>query len=371
ERGSNPGVRPAGQGQRRGEEQGDGERAPAGRAAAAGPPRAQAGVAQGAGAGKPQLPAPQAADARPGPPHRVRRGPLPQHRRVLGERHRHLHDPGRRVHPRLQVLRGRPRPPHRAGRGRAAPRGRLRGHHGAGARRGHLGEPRRAQERRRRDLRGGHPPDPRAPARVHGGGARPRLQGERDGAAHRGGGGAGDPGPQHRHGGAAVEAPAPRRALLALHLHAGRRQADEPAAAHQERHHPGDGRDGGGDLPFDARPARGIGGRAHPGPVPAPLPAPRPTGPLGHAGRVPPLEGSGRAGAGLRPRGERAAGALVVPRQGAGAHHRGAGPRHHYPDPGGRRGLRRRHRRRRGRAARRGCPARAPRAPAGAAREPV
>jgi lipoic acid synthetase len=33
----------------------------------------------------------------------------------------------------------------------------------------------------------------------------------------------------------------PGRALLALHLHAGRRQADEPAAAHQERHHPGDG----------------------------------------------------------------------------------------------------------------------------------
>ena len=34
---------------------------------------------------------------------------LPQHRRVLGARRRHLHDPGRRLHPELRLLRRRPR----------------------------------------------------------------------------------------------------------------------------------------------------------------------------------------------------------------------------------------------------------------------
>ena len=42
----------------------------------------------------------------PRPPHGLRGGPLPEHRRVLEPRHRHLHDPGRRLHARLRLLRG-------------------------------------------------------------------------------------------------------------------------------------------------------------------------------------------------------------------------------------------------------------------------
>ena len=45
---------------------------------------------------------------RPRPQHGLRRGPLLQHRGVLGPAHRHVHDPGRQVHPRLRVLRGEP-----------------------------------------------------------------------------------------------------------------------------------------------------------------------------------------------------------------------------------------------------------------------
>ena len=44
-------------------------------------------------------------DARGRPAHRVRGGALPEHRRVLGPRHRHVPDHGRRLHPRLPLLR--------------------------------------------------------------------------------------------------------------------------------------------------------------------------------------------------------------------------------------------------------------------------
>ena len=49
-----------------------------------------------------QLPAAEGADARAEPAHRLRGGPLPQHRRVLGGADRHLHDPGRCLHPRVR-----------------------------------------------------------------------------------------------------------------------------------------------------------------------------------------------------------------------------------------------------------------------------
>src|SRR2546421_710488 len=42
--------------------------------------------------------------ARPRAAHGVRRGALPQHRRVLGGPHRHLHDPGRYLHACLRLL---------------------------------------------------------------------------------------------------------------------------------------------------------------------------------------------------------------------------------------------------------------------------
>ena len=38
------------------------------------------------------------------PPHRLPGGGLPEHRRVLAARHRHLHDPGRHVHAPLRLL---------------------------------------------------------------------------------------------------------------------------------------------------------------------------------------------------------------------------------------------------------------------------
>ena len=44
-----------------------------------------------------------------GPPHGVRGGALPERRRVLGARHRDVHDPRRRLHAELRLLRGRPR----------------------------------------------------------------------------------------------------------------------------------------------------------------------------------------------------------------------------------------------------------------------
>ena len=62
------------------------------------------------GARRSELPAAEAADARPRPAHGLRGSALPQRRRVLGARHRDLHDPRRRLHAELRLLRRRPRP---------------------------------------------------------------------------------------------------------------------------------------------------------------------------------------------------------------------------------------------------------------------
>ena len=61
----------------------------------------------------------QAHHARPRPGHRVRGGRLPQHLRVLGRRHRHVHDQRRALHPGVRLLPGR-HPPPRAPRPRRA-----------------------------------------------------------------------------------------------------------------------------------------------------------------------------------------------------------------------------------------------------------
>ena len=53
----------------------------------------------------------RAHDARPRPRHRVRGGRLPEHLRVLGRRHRHVHDQRRALHPGLRLLPGRHPPP--------------------------------------------------------------------------------------------------------------------------------------------------------------------------------------------------------------------------------------------------------------------
>ena len=70
----------------------------------------------------PRLPALKAHDARPRPRHGVRGGRLPEHLRVLGRRHRHVHDQRRALHPGVRLLPGRhpPAAGARSGRARAA-----------------------------------------------------------------------------------------------------------------------------------------------------------------------------------------------------------------------------------------------------------
>ena len=96
------------------------------------------------------------------PAHDLRGGALPEHRRVLGPRHRDLPDPRRHVHARLPLLL-RPLRQARApaGPARAAAARADRGADGPEARRRHVGRPRRRARPRRRPLRGD---DPRAQA---------------------------------------------------------------------------------------------------------------------------------------------------------------------------------------------------------------
>ena len=184
------------------------------------PPR----LDQGADAVGRQLPRPQGPASRPQPQHRVRGGPLPQHRGLLGPAHGHGHDPGRRLHPGLRLLRDQDRQAHLVRRRRAAPGRRGRRGHAPRARRRHLGRPGRPARRRRRRLRR-H--DPRAAAAQPGHGRRgadPRLQRRGGAAAHRHGGGPGHPQPQPRDGPPPAEAGPQARALGP---HAGRARARE------------------------------------------------------------------------------------------------------------------------------------------------
>ena len=99
------------------------------------------------------LPRAQEPAPRPRPQHRLRGGPLPQHRGVLGPAHRDDHDPGRHVHPRLRLLRREDRPADLVRRGRAAA-GRRGGRRAPPrARRRDQRRPRRPARRRRPDLR--------------------------------------------------------------------------------------------------------------------------------------------------------------------------------------------------------------------------
>ena len=179
-------------------------------------PRAQAALAEGPGAGRPDLPAPEGDDPRAEPAHGLRGGQLPQRRRVLGARHRDLHDPRRRLHAPLRLLQRADgqadlERPARADAGRGpgeadgpAPRG------------GHLGRPRRPARLRRQRLRRRDPLDPDAGAGLQGRGADARLPRPGDAA------GEGDPRaarrlqPQRRDGAAPLPEGAPRLGLPAL-----------------------------------------------------------------------------------------------------------------------------------------------------------
>ena len=158
----------------------------------------------------------QGAAPRPTPAHDLRGGALPEHRRVLGARHRDVPDPRRHLHARLPLLL---RPLRQAGRAarpaRAAPARAGRRADGAQARRRHLGRPRRRARPRRRPLRGD---DPRAQGEAAGGLGRgadaglPRRRG--GGARDRARRAAGGVQPQHRDRPPTAPAHARREGLL-------------------------------------------------------------------------------------------------------------------------------------------------------------
>ena len=123
-----------------------------------------------------ELPRAQGPAARPEPQHGLRRGALPQHRRVLGAAHRDDHDPGRHLHPCLRLLRRQDRTADLERRGRAPPRGRGALRPGPGARGRDERRPRRPAGWRRAHLRQHHPRAARGLPGHGRGGADPRLQ---------------------------------------------------------------------------------------------------------------------------------------------------------------------------------------------------
>ena len=86
-------------------------------------PRAQAGLVQAPGPRRARLPRAARDDRGPGPPHGLPGGRLPEHRRVLGARHGHLHDPRRHLHAPLRVLQRQDGQAHPQRPARAAARG--------------------------------------------------------------------------------------------------------------------------------------------------------------------------------------------------------------------------------------------------------
>ena len=104
----------------------------------------------------------QADPARAQAAHGVRGSVVPEHRRVLRQRHRDVHDHGRQVHPALPVLRRRPRPARSARRRRAAQSRQDDRGAEAEVRRHHQRRPRRPARRRRRPFRRLHREGPRA-----------------------------------------------------------------------------------------------------------------------------------------------------------------------------------------------------------------
>ena len=142
------------------------------------------------------------ADPRRAAEHDLRGGALPEHRRVLGPRHRDVPDPRRDLHPRLPLLLRQLRQAERAGRpARAAPPRADREADGAQARRRHVGRPRRRRRPGRGPLRGDDP-------RAEGEGARRVDRGAHPGLPRGRGGSAADRArraarrlqPQHRDG---------------------------------------------------------------------------------------------------------------------------------------------------------------------------
>ena len=274
-------------------------------------------MAEGEGAGRADLPPHRAPDAQQDAAHRLRGGELPQHRRVLGARHRHVHDPGRHLHAPVRLLQrevrrargGRPR--------RAAARGPCGGPDGAAPLRRDVGRPRRPARPRRGRVRGHDPRDPPPRARLRRRGADAGLPRPGDAARARDRRAPGRVQPQRRDGAAALPEGAPRIGLHALVQGAPEREAHGSGRRHEVgpdgRAGRVDGRDAGG-VRAAAR-ARRAG--PHRGPVPAPVRAAPAGGPLLDTGGVRP-HGARGVCAGLRVGRLRPARAQLLPRRRAG-----------------------------------------------------
>ena len=99
--------------------------------------------------GRRALPRAERADPRREPPHGLPGGRLPEHRRVLGARHRDVHDPRRHVHPALRLLQRQDRQADVERPARARPRRALRRADGPAPRGHHERRPRRPARLRR------------------------------------------------------------------------------------------------------------------------------------------------------------------------------------------------------------------------------
>ena len=191
-----------------------------------GPPaaRAQAAVVQGPGAGREALPRAERADQGGQPPHGLPGGRLPEHRRVLGARHGHVHDPRRHVHAALRLLQ---RPDRQAdverparARARRAP-GRA---DGPAPRGHHERRPRRPARQGRERVRRRDPADPPPGAVLQGRGPHPRLPGLRHAAREGHRRAARRLQPQRRGRPAALPRRAPRLEVAALAPRAAQRR---------------------------------------------------------------------------------------------------------------------------------------------------
>ena len=143
-----------------------------GRPAAA---RQEAAVVQGAGARQPEVPPAEEPDRDREPPHGLPGGRLPEHRRVLAARHRHVHDPRRHLHPPLRLLQRQDRQADVERPARARPRGAVGGQDGPQARGDHERRPRRPPGLRSASVRRRHQTDQTTGAELQSRSPDPRL----------------------------------------------------------------------------------------------------------------------------------------------------------------------------------------------------
>src|SRR5258706_279924 len=252
----------------------------------------------------------------------MRGSTLPEHRRVLGAQGRDLHDPGRRLHAQLRLLR---RGPWHSGSSRCrrtTAAGRCRSADGTEARRHHERGSRRFGERRRRGVRRLHHGHPAAAAADIGRSPDSRLQGQRRGAPSRRRCAARHSQSQPRNDRPALPHCAARGPLHARAGAARPCQRNESRAADEVRDHLRAGRRLGRAAHGAARPARSARRHRHDRPVPAAVRPASAHRALVHAGRVRRAEALGNV-AGIRSRRIGSAGSLQLSRVGAsGGSHR-------------------------------------------------